>query len=387
MNAMTRIVSDTPADARPPRARPRETAPIRVLVVTDAWRPQVNGVVRTLEWLRAETPAFGVELIFLTPERFRTVGMPTYPEIRLALASPSSVYKIIDSLAPDAIHIATEGPLGFLARRYALARRRPFTTCYHTRYPEYVAARAPAPLWLGYALMRRFHAPAAATLVASESLRSELASRGFSNLRVWRRGVDTALFANASRAPLPWPRPVFLAVGRVAIEKNLEAFLSLDLPGTKVVVGEGPARAALERKYPAAKFPGARAGAELATLYASADALVFPSLTDTFGLVMVEALAAGTPVAAFPAAAPMEILRGGECGALDADLRSAALAALRVDRAACRRHAATRDMVASARSFLKNIADALAIKPLADRLAAFDAAGRDCGPKASARVT
>lgn len=334
--------------------------PVRLLVVSDAWRPQVNGVVRTLEWLQREAPSFGVEIAMLTPDLFRSVPLPTYREIRLSLALPATIARRIDELAPDAIHIATEGPLGLLARRYCLARRRRFTTCYHTRFPEYVAARLPVPLAWSYAALRRFHNGADATLVSTQTLRDELAAHGFGKLRIWRRGIDADLFASGVRRDLGAGRQVALYVGRVAIEKNIEAFLTLDFPGEKIVVGEGPARAALIARFPNVRFLGLRSGRELADLYASADVFVFPSRTDTFGLVMLEALAAGTPVAAFPVTGPREVLGASGCGVMSEDLGAAARAALRIPREACRAYAAQFGMRESAADFFDHVAAVLA---------------------------
>lgn len=330
----------------------------RVLIVSDAWKPQVNGVVRTLEWLVAEAPAFGVEVVMLTPERFRSIPMPTYPEIRLSLTGASSITAMIDEIDPDAIHIATEGPLGILTRRHCLVRKRPFTTCYHTRFPEYISARFPVHPSLTYALLRRFHNASSTTLVATGGLRDELASHGFSKLKTWRRGIDLNLFGKGHRVNLGCRGPTFLYVGRVAIEKNIEAFLTLDLPGTKIIVGEGPARHDLQKKFPKVRFLGLKSGQELANIYASADCFVFPSRTDTFGLVMLEALAAGTPVAAFPVNGPMEVLAGSRCGVMNEDLRTAALTALEIPRDACKAFAQRHGMRESAAHFFSHVATA-----------------------------
>lgn len=328
----------------------------RVLIASDAWRPQVNGVVRTLEMLERALQGLGVSVTFLTPEPFPTVGLPTYPEIRLALATPGAIARAVEAARPDAIHIATEGPLGVLMRRHCLARHLPFTTCYHTRYPEYLAARLPIPLAWSYAALRRFHASAVRTLVATPALRNELADHGFSNLSLWQRGIDLSPFLAAARGDMGLARPVHLFVGRVAVEKNIDAFLSLNLPGSKVVVGDGPALAGLERRFPEAHFLGRRSGSELARIFACADVLVFPSRTDTFGLVMLEALASGTPVAAFPVAGPREVIGLSGCGCLDEDLAAAAAAARSIDPASCRRYASQFDMRQSAVSFLDNLA-------------------------------
>jgi glycosyltransferase involved in cell wall biosynthesis len=328
---------------------------MRLLIATDAWHPQVNGVVRSLEHMAAEAPRFGAEVILLTPERFRSVPMPTYPEIRLSLVGPGSLNRIVDEVRPTHVHIATEGPIG-LATRLACARReRAFTTSYHTRFPEYVAARTAIPEAWSYRALRRFHGSARAMMVSTPSLERELAGRGFRNIVRWTRGVDTALFRPRSERVLDVPSPIFLYVGRVAVEKNLEAFLSLDLPGTKVVVGEGPSRPDLERKYPQARFLGGLMGEELARVYASSDVFVFPSLTDTFGIVLIEALASGLPVAAFPVTGPLDVLGASGCGILKADLRQAALEALGIPRDRCRAYGETFTWHESARQFFSNI--------------------------------
>jgi len=311
----------------------------RILFVTDAWHPQVNGVVRTLERLSENLPLLGVETVFLTPLEFRSLPMPTYPEIRLALATPRMVARRIEMAKTDHIHIVTEGPLGIMARRSCLKRGLPFTSSYHTRFPEYVRARLPFPESWSYAWLRRFHNAAAATMVATESLRAELAGRGFTDLKPWTRGVDTDLFNPSRRDDLGLPRPIFLNVGRVAIEKNIGAFLDLNLPGSKVVVGDGPVFNALKSKYPGAHFLGEKKGAELARIYASSDVFVFPSRTDTFGIVLLEALASGLPVAAYPVTGPIDVVADGVNGALSENLGHAALKALSLDRGAARQAA------------------------------------------------
>jgi glycosyltransferase involved in cell wall biosynthesis len=327
---------------------------MRILVVTDAWRPQVNGVVHTLEALARETPDLGATMDFLTPQGFRTAPMPTYREIRLALASPREVERRIDAAAPDHIHIATEGPLGLTARRLCLMRNVAFTTSYHTRFPEYLHARTRFPLGVSYAALRSFHNSGAGVMVSTQRLADELAGRGFRSPMIWSRGVDHALF-RPRPSILDLPRPIFLTVGRVAPEKNIEAFLSLDLPGTKVVIGDGPARAALEKAFPQAHFLGMKRGEELARLYASADVFVFPSLTDTFGVVLLEALASGLPVAAFPVQGPIDIVGDSGAGVLSHDLRAACLAALEIPREETRAHAARYTWRGSAEQFLGNI--------------------------------
>jgi glycosyltransferase involved in cell wall biosynthesis len=327
---------------------------MRVLVATDAWRPQVNGVVRSLEYLASEAPALGAEIEFLAPSDFRTVPMPGYPEIRLALASAHRIRLMIDRMRPDSVHIATEGPIGWTTRHVCRTHGYPFTTSYHTRFPEYLAARLPVPLRWSYAALRRFHNSGDGTMVATPTLERTLKAHGFQHLMPWSRGVDTELFRPNSIRPLTFPEPVFLYVGRIAVEKNLKAFLDLDLPGSKVVIGDGPSRAGLQASYPHVRFLGTRIGKALADVYASADVFVFPSMTDTFGMVILEALACGLPVAAFPVTGPIDVLGTSGCGCLDPDLRRAALAALDVRRETCRAHALTFTWRESARQFLDN---------------------------------
>ena len=306
---------------------------MRIALVSDAWAPQVNGVVRTLRTTCEHLIAQGHELTLVTPDLFRTLPCPTYPDIRLAVGAGGAVARRLDAARPDAVHIATEGPLGWAARGWCLKRGFPFTTSFHTRFPDYVAMRTRLPVGLFWPMLRRFHRPASATFVATASLAAELSERGIGPTRIWSRGVDLSLFTG-SADPLPeladLPRPVLLYVGRVAVEKNIAAFLDANVPGTKVVVGDGPARAALARAYPDAIFPGALHGAALASAYAAADVFVFPSRTDTFGLVMIEALASGVPVAAFPVPGPLDIVGldgrgagGAPIGALDTDLAAA----------------------------------------------------------------
>lgn len=329
---------------------------MRVLLASDAWAPQVNGVVRTLGEVTRELAAMGHRIAVLHPGLFRSIPCPFYPEIRLALDARRRVGTIIEAFAPDAIHIATEGPLGWAVRRWCLVHDHPFTTAFHTRFPEYLAGRNIAPMRLTYALLRRFHAPSATVMVACESLRRELLARGFANLRPWGRGVDTELFNPARRgAALDLPRPIFLSVGRIAPEKNLAAFLALDLPGSKLVIGSGPQLPALRRQFPQAHFLGRRDNGELAALYAAADVFVFPSRTDTFGLVLLEALASGLPVAAYPVPGPLDIVGKRGVGAIDEDLRAAALAALAIPREGCRAHALNFTWRASATQFLGHL--------------------------------
>ncbi len=331
---------------------------MKIALVTDAWFPQVNGVVRTLSRVQQELEAMGHAMAVIAPPAFRTLPCPTYPEIRLALLQGGKVGRLLAASGAEAIHIATEGPLGLAARRWCLRRSLPFTTSYHTRFPEYVSARAPVPTAWGYRVMRWFHRPSSGVMVATQSLRDELAGRGFANIRPWTRGVDLELFRPRppAEAPFDLPRPVFLYVGRVAVEKNIEAFLALDLPGSKLVVGGGPQLEQLWKRFPQAHFVGPKQGEELARHYAAADVFVFPSLTDTFGLVVLEALASGLPVAAYPVTGPKDILAGSGAGALDQDLRRAALAALALDRGRARPHAERFSWRATAELFLSNLA-------------------------------
>ncbi len=330
----------------------------RIAIVSDTWHPQVKGVVRTLAAVATELRRMGHAAEVFGPDRFRTVPCPTYAEIRLAVLPGRRLRRLLEAFGPGCLHIATEGPLGRAARAWAMEGGRRFTTSLHTRFPDYVQTRTGLPAEAGWSLLRHFHAPAAATLVATESLERELSARGFERLRRWPRGVDTELFrpedpfGRGERWDLP--RPVFLHAGRVAVEKNLPAFLDLDLPGSKVVVGDGPLLPELRRRYPGVRFVGNRAGPSLARAYAGADALVFPSRTDTFGLVMLEALACGTPVAAFPVPGPLDVLTP-ETGVMREDLRAAALAALRLDRASCRAAAGRRSWQASAEHFFASL--------------------------------
>lgn len=328
---------------------------MRILVATDAWRPQVNGVVRSLELLAQAAPALGAEIDFLTPREFISFPMPTYREISLALATPAAVRKRL-ARGYDHVHIATEGPIGLATRAVCLRDKRCFTTSFHTRFPEYVHARSGLPVGVSYAALRRFHNAGAGVMVSTPSLARELDARGFRRLLRWSRGVDHELFSPAARTTLDFPRPLFLYAGRLAVEKNVEAFLSLDLPGTKLVAGDGPARAALQARFPQARFLGLKNPAELAALYASSDVFVFPSRTDTFGMVLLEAMACGLPVAAYPVMGPLDVVGSSGAGALDEDLRAAALAALEIPHEAARAHALTFTWDNCARQFLDNIA-------------------------------
>src|SRR4051812_10020033 len=326
-----------------------------ILVATDAWHPQVNGVVRTLTVMAEAAKGFGVEVRFLTPQSFRTFAMPSYPDLRLALPWPATIARLIAEARPDSIHIATEGPIGLAVRRYCRRHGLPFSTSFHTRFPEYISARVPIPQSWIWSALRWFHGGSQAVMAATPALAAELRGRGFRNVVLWPRGVDTGHF-HPRTVDIELARPVFLCVGRVAVEKNLEAFLELDLPGTKLIVGDGPARTALAAKYPQAVFIGALQGEELARAYAAADVFVFPSRTDTFGLVLLEALASGLPVAAFPVTGPRDVIGAAPVGALNEDLRLACLSALTISPQACLDFAARHSWEASARAFVDNIA-------------------------------
>jgi glycosyltransferase involved in cell wall biosynthesis len=329
---------------------------VKIAIVTDAWRPQTNGVVQTLSMTAQTLRAGGHEVLVIEPNQFRTFPCPTYPEIRLAWFPSRHLAKLLHEFAPDCVHIATEGPLGMAARSWCARNRFPFTTSYHTQFPEYVRARVPIPLAISYAHLRRFHSAAARTMVATPTLQKQLENRGFRHIVRWTRGVDVQLFKPGDKKFLDLPRPIFAYLGRVAIEKNIEAFLSLDLPGTKLVIGDGPERLALQPRFPAAVFVGYKFGAELAAHLGAIDVFVFPSRTDTFGLVLLEALACGVPVAAFPVTGPIDVIENGVTGVLDEDLRTAALAALKLDPAKCRAFALAHTWDAATKQFLGNLA-------------------------------
>jgi glycosyltransferase involved in cell wall biosynthesis len=330
---------------------------MRILVATDAWHPQVNGVVRTYERLAVELAALGVEMTVLAPQEFHTLPCPTYPEIRLALPSPGHIARRFRAVKPDAVHIATEGPLGWMARRHCRIHGIRFTTSFHTRFPEYLNQRFAIPTGWTEAVLRRFHNAGAGLMVATPSLGRELEARGFQRVLPWTRGVDTNLFRPRS-VRLFGDAPVFLYVGRIAAEKSIADFLDLDLPGRKVVVGGGPQLDELRAKYPDVLFTGKQTGEALAECYASADVFVFPSRTDTFGMVLLEAMASGLPVAALPVCGPQDVVRNGVTGVLSHDLRAAALAALSLDRANVRAKAAEYSWENAARLFLANITGA-----------------------------
>ena len=326
------------------------------MIVTDAWRPQTNGVVSTLSQTAAYLGRFGHDVRLITPSEFRTVACPTYPEIRIALLPGAAVARCIAAFQPQALHIATEGPLGWSARAYCRRHGLRFTTSYHTQFPEYLRSRAPIPLALSYAVLRSFHGAAHACMVSTQSIHSQLAGRGFRNLVRWRRGVDTELFRPRDKALLDHlPRPIAAYVGRVAVEKNIDAFLGMPWSGSKVVIGDGPERARLQAQYPDAHFLGFRFGEDLAAHLAAADVMVFPSRTDTFGLVNLEALACGVPVAAFPVTGPIDVIEDGITGALDTDLARAAQRALSVDPQRCRERALQSSWDGSTRQFEGNL--------------------------------
>ena len=325
---------------------------MKILVATDAWRPQVNGVVRTLNSLARAAGKLGVDIEFLSPDGFWTFPVPTYPGLRLALPGKKKIAERIETAKPDAIHIATEGPIGHAVRAYCIRVGRPFTTSYTTRFPEYIAARSPIPAQWVYNVLRRFHNASTVTMVATPSLTAELSGRGFTNIGMWTRGVDIDLFRPDRAIDLGFPRPIFMSVGRIAVEKNLPAFLSLDLPGTKVVIGAGPQEAELKRKFPSAKFLGQLDNGILAAHLAAADVFVFPSLTDTFGIVQLEALASGVPIAAFPVTGPKDVIGDNPIGVINDDLRVACMQALWISREACREFALRYSWENSARQFI-----------------------------------
>jgi glycosyltransferase involved in cell wall biosynthesis len=328
---------------------------MRIMIVTDAWFPQTNGVVSTLAQTAAWLGRFGHEVRTITPRDFRSIACPTYPEIRLSLFPYHKVEAGIGAFAPQALHIATEGPLGLAARRVCLKRGMRFTTSYHTQFPQYLRARFPIPLTASYAALRRFHGAAVRCMVSTASMRAELSARGFANLVTWQRGVDTEVFKPRAKEFLGLPRPIAAYVGRVAIEKNIGAFLSMPWSGSKMVIGDGPERNRLERQYPDATFTGYKFAEDLARHLAAADVMVFPSRTDTFGLVNLEAMACGVPVAAYPVTGPIDVIDDGVTGALDLNLADAALRALKIDPKACRARALQSGWDVSSREFENNL--------------------------------
>ncbi|MBV8784890.1 MAG: glycosyltransferase family 1 protein, partial [Gammaproteobacteria bacterium] len=328
---------------------------MKVMIVTDAWFPQTNGVVNTLAQTAAWLVRFGHEVMIIGPRDFKTIPCPSYPEIRIAVRPMATLARKFAFFRPQAVHIATEGPLGFAARRYCLRRGWRFTTSYHTQFPQYLKSRWPIPLWLSYAGLRHFHAAAHRCMVSTPSVEKELQRRGFRNLVRWRRGVDTELFRPRGKDFLQLPRPIAAYLGRLAIEKNVDAFLSMPWQGSKIVIGDGPERARLEATYPQVLYAGFRYGEDLAAHLAAADVLVFPSLTDTFGLVNLEAMACGVPVAAFPTMGPIDVVEDGVTGALDEDLGKAAARALRIDPRACRARAVQSSWALCTREFEANL--------------------------------
>lgn len=328
---------------------------MKIAIVTDAWLPQINGVVTTLSNTQRELENMGHEVLTVTPVGFKTIPCPTYPEIRLSIAPGEKVGEMLRTFSPDAVHIATEGPLGLAARSWCIHEKFPFTTSFHTRFPEYVNLRFHIPLHFTYAFLRWFHSAAQHTLVATAPLAKELEQRGMKNLVLWSRGVDTELFRPRSKSLIPDARPVFTYLGRVAVEKNIESFLKLDLPGTKYIIGDGPDLAEMKRRYPEVKFAGFKTGEDLAQHLAAADVFVFPSRTDTFGLVIIEALACGVPVAAYPVRGPLDIIEDGETGCLDEDLQAAALKALSIDAYSCRESALKYTWAECTRQFLSHL--------------------------------
>jgi glycosyltransferase involved in cell wall biosynthesis len=329
---------------------------LKIALVTDAWFPQTNGVVRTLSLTVEQLRLAGHEVDIVEPAGFRTVPCPSYPEIRLALLPYRRLARLLDARDPDAVHIATEGPLGHAARSWCRRQGRTFTTSYHTQFPEYLRARVPISTALTYAHLRRFHGAASHTLVATPSLLRQLEQRGFRNLALWSRGVDTELFRPRGKDLLDLPRPIWLYFGRVAIEKGIEDFLSLDLPGSKLVVGDGPATASLIQRFPAAHYAGYRHGEELARYVSCADVFVFPSRTDTFGLVLLEAMACGVAVAAYPVTGPRDVVIDRVTGALSEDLGEAARLALTLGADACRQHALKFTWAAATQQFVAHLA-------------------------------
>lgn len=339
---------------------------MRIVIATDAWSPQVNGVVTTLKQTRDELVAAGHEVLMVTPEGRRSIPCPTYPEIRLTLFPGRRLRRELDDFRPDCVHIATEGPIGWSTRRYCRRRGLKFTTAYHTQFPEYVRARVPIPVSWTVRVLRHFHGPATRTMVPTQGIKSLLEERRFTDVVIWSRGVKTDLFVPEPRHDYELPRPIWVYVGRVAVEKNIEAFLGLELPGSKVVIGDGPDRERLIGQYPDCHFLGYRFGEDLAAHLAGGDAFVFPSKTDTFGLVMLEAMACGLPVAALPVTGPIDVVRHGETGVLDDDLGAACAAALKLDRQTCRRFAESRSWTASTADFAGYLApqnDAAVVSP------------------------
>jgi glycosyltransferase involved in cell wall biosynthesis len=335
---------------------------MQLALVTDAWMPQVNGVVTTLVELEQGLKARGHEVLLIEPSGFKRFPCPGYREIELAWRPARRVAQMLDAADADAIHIATEGPLGSAARAHCLRRGWRFTTAFHTRFPDILARALHVPERWGYAWFRRFHAPSSGIMVPTAGMLGILKGYGFKPLRAWSHGVDLGLFQPQPGADLGLPRPVFLYVGRVSYEKNLEAFLKLDLPGSKVVYGEGPLAQRLRREHPEVHWRGVVPRAELVGIYSAADVFVFPSRSETFGLVMLEAMACGTPVAAYPVPGPLDVVapqhNADDGGVLHADLRTAALQALDIPRSAARRRALQFDWAEVCREFIAHLVPA-----------------------------
>ena len=312
---------------------------MRIMIITDAWEPQVNGVVRTLKQTRSELIAMGHQVDMITPQEFKTIPCPTYPDISLSLFPGKILAERIKAFAPDAMHIATEGPLGLAARAYGVRNHLPFSTAYHTRFPEYVQARTKIPVSITYRFLRWFHKPSMAVMAPTIVVKNDLEKYGFTNVVLWSRGVDLTIFKMQPSKVLNSAHPIYLYVGRVAIEKNINAFLEINLPGSKWIVGDGPALASIKQKYPEINYLGVLDQFELAKVYAAADVFVFPSKTDTFGLVLLEAMACGLPVAAYPVTGPIDVLGKSNAGVMHEDLREACLLALKIPREQAREHA------------------------------------------------
>ncbi|MBI4692444.1 MAG: glycosyltransferase family 1 protein [Gammaproteobacteria bacterium] len=343
---------------------------MRIAIITDAWHPQVNGVVRTLDTTRQWLARRGHDVRVITPDGFRTVPCPTYPSIRLAVLPGAKVRAALDAFVPEAIHIATEGPLGQAAHRYCARRGLPFTTSFHTQFPEYLRLRAPVPVAWTYAWLRRFHARAARTLVPTPTQLAKLEARGFANLRLWSRGVDTDIFNPHEAVVYDWPRPIVVYMGRVAIEKNIEAFLEASIPGTKLVIGDGPDLERLRARHPECRFLGAKSGRDLARHVAGGDVFVFPSRTDTFGLVLLEAMACGLPVAAYPVQGPLDVVADGVTGCLGENLATAIARALSMRPSDCIEHAARYTWAACTAAFEGHLAPIVRRVPMGTTSAA-----------------
>jgi glycosyltransferase involved in cell wall biosynthesis len=328
---------------------------MRIAIITDAWAPQINGVVNTLKATRRQLRANGHAVLMVTPENMKTFSCPSYPEIRLAYKPYGKVAKALDEFEPDSIHIATEGPMGLAARRYCIKHGLDFTTAYHTRFPEYLRARFRLPLALTYRWLKWFHQASSAVMVPTPRMQDALEQSGFSNVVQWSRGVDTSYFKPGPREETSLKHPLYLYVGRVAVEKNIEAFLQMELPGAKWVIGDGPMREELEKKYPDVRFLGAKPHAALPAYYNCADVFVFPSHTDTFGLVLIEAMACGVPVAAYPVEGPIDVVAHGKSGMLNDDLMRACFDALKLKRSVVREHALCYSWNAATQQFLKHL--------------------------------